>query len=194
MTLAQCSACHSIGVATYLLEHITRKEVVRHTQEALAVAEEVTFLALQHREDVVVEVEVLLVEPLYTVQMHLDRVAVEGWQKFGRDDILVQNNVYLVAIDPLGHLALVRDYKVHLAYERHILGNTSEKVAQSAPISETLLQYGLVGVLFVVALPDRVEAIYISDNYIHTYFVLRQSRFFITTNIGNIFEMYNDGR
>ena len=129
MTLAQSSACHSIGVATYLLEHITRKEVVRHTQEALAVTEKVALLALQHRKDIVVEVEILLVQILDTMQVHLNRVAVECWQKFGRDNILVKHHINLVTVNPFGHLTFVRNNKMHLADKCHIFGNTAEEVA-----------------------------------------------------------------
>ena len=79
----------------------------------------------------------------------------------------MEHDVHLVTIYPLGHLALVRDHKVYLADERHILGYTSEEVAQGAPITKTLLQHGLVGVLLVVALPHRIEAVYVCNNYIH---------------------------
>ena len=77
------------------------------------------------------------------MQMHLYRVAVEGRQILLRDNIFVENNVHLVAVYPLRHLALVRHYKVHLADKRHILGNTSEEVTQSAPITKALLQHRL---------------------------------------------------
>ena len=78
-----------VGVATYLLKHIPRKEVVRHTEETFAPFEEFRSLARLHRKDIVIEVEILLVEPLDAVQMHLDRVAVEGRQKLRRDNIFV---------------------------------------------------------------------------------------------------------
>ena len=141
--------------------------MVRHTQEALAVTEEVALLALQHRKDIVIEIEILLIQPLDAMQVHLDRVAVERRQKLRRDNILVEYNVNLVTIYPLWHLALVRHHKVYLANERYILGNTSEEVTQSAPVTKTLLQHRLIGVLLVVALPHRVKAVYICDNYIH---------------------------
>ena len=141
--------------------------MVRNTQNTTPISEEIGRLTLTHREHIVVEVEILLVEPLNAVEMHLDRIAVERRQKLRRDDILMENNVYLIAIYPLGHLAFVRNYEVYLANERHILGDTTEEVAQSAPITKTLLQHGLVGVLFVVALPHRVQAIYVCNNYIH---------------------------
>ena len=156
-----------VGVATYLLKHIPRKEVVRHTEETFASFEELRSLARLHRKDIVVEVEKLLVEPLDAVQMHLDRVAVEGRQKLGRDNILVEYDMHLVAVYPLGHLTLVRHDKMYLADEGHILGYTTKEVAQSAPITKTLLQHRLVGVLLVVALPHRVQAVHICNNYIH---------------------------
>jgi hypothetical protein len=157
----------AVGVATYLLEHIERKDVVRHTEVALAIAEEVALLARQHREYIVVEVEILLVEIGYAMKEHLYRVTVEYRQELGWDDILVKHDVHLVTIHPLGYLALVRYHKMHLAHERHILGYTTKEVLQSAPISKTLLQYRLVGVLLVVALPHRVQTIHIGDYYIH---------------------------
>ena len=79
----------------------------------------------------------------------------------------MENNVHLIAIYPLGHLTLVRNYKVYLANKRHILGYTTEEVTQSAPVAKTLLQHRLVGMLLVVALPHRVQAIYVCNNYIH---------------------------
>ena len=156
-----------VGVATYLLKHIPRKEVVRHTEETFAPFEELRSLARLHRKDIVVEVEKLLVEPLDAVQMHLDRVAVEGWQKLGRDNILVEYDMHLLTIYPLGHLTLVRNHEMYLANKRHILGYTTEEVTQSAPVTKTLLQHRLVGMLLVVALPHRVQAIYVCNNYIH---------------------------
>ena len=99
--------------------------------------------------------------------MHLDRVAVENGQILRRDNILVQDNIYLLAIYPLGDLTLVRNNKMNLADKGHILGYSSEEVAQCAPITKTLLQHGLIGKLLVIALPHRVKAVYICDNYIH---------------------------
>jgi hypothetical protein len=158
-----------VGVATYLLEHIECKKVARHTEVTLAIAKEVALLARQHREDVVIKVEILLVEIGNAVKEHLYRVTVEDRQELGRDDILVKYDVHLLTIDPLGNLTLVRHHKVHLAHKRHILGYTTKEILQSAPIAKTLLLYRLVGVLLVIVLPHRIQAIYIGDNYIHLY-------------------------
>ena len=88
------------------------KEVVRRTR--------------LHRKDIVVEVEILLIKPLDAMQMHLDRVAVECREILGRDNILVEDNMHLIAIYPLGHLTLVRHDKMHLADKRHIHRYTAE--------------------------------------------------------------------
>ena len=146
--------------------------MTRHTQNTSSVSEEVGRLTLHHREHIVVEVEILLVESLDAMQMHLDRVAIKRWEILRRDNILVKNDMYLVAIYPLGHLTLVRYHKVNLENKRHILGYTAKEVTQSAPVAKTLLQHGLIGMLFVVALPHRVQAIHICNNYIHSRNVL----------------------
>ena len=141
--------------------------MTRYTQDSSSIAEEVGRLTLAHREHIVIEVEILLVEPLDAMQVHLDWVTIKSWKILGRNDILVENNVYLVAIYPLGHLTFVRYHKVNLANKRHILGYSAKEVAQSAPVAKTLLQHGLVGILLVVALPHWVQAIYVCNNYIH---------------------------
>ena len=61
-----------------------------------------------------------------------------------------------VSVYPLGNLALVRYDEVNLADKRHILGYTAKEIAQSTPITKTLLQHRLGGVLFVVSLPYGV--------------------------------------
>ena len=90
--------------------------------------------------------------------------------------------MYLVAIYPLGYLTLVRNDKMHLADKRHILSYASEEVAQSAPITKALLQDWLIGVLLVVALPNRIQSIYVCYNNIHVLTIY--------TNGGRIFPHY----
>jgi hypothetical protein len=141
--------------------------MMRHSEVTFAPFEEVRGLARLHRKDIVIEIEILLVEPLDAVQMHLDRVAVAGRQELRRDNILVEHNMHLFAIYPLWHLTFVRNNKMHLADKRHILGYSAKEIAQSAPITKTLLQHRLVGVLLVVCLPYRVQAVNICDDYIH---------------------------
>jgi hypothetical protein len=172
-------ASQAVGVAANLLEHIPRKEVVRHTKETLAIFEEVALRALQHWEDIVIEVEILLVEARDAMQVGFDRVAVECWQIFGGYNILVEDDINLFAIYPRRDLALLRYHEMYLAHKGHILGYTTKEVWQGAPVTKTFLQYGLVGVLFVVATPLRIQSIYVCDNYIHFYlFLCGQHRFY----------------
>ena len=77
------------------------------------------------------------------MQMHLYRVTVERRQVLRRDDILVEDNMYLITVYPLRHLTLMRHHEMYLADERHILGYTSKEVTQSAPIAKALLQHRL---------------------------------------------------
>ena len=141
--------------------------MVAHAELTLAINKEVCGLALLKWEDVVVEIYILFVEILDAVKVQLNGVAVERGEKLRRNNIAVQHHVNLVPIQPLGHLALVRNYEVYLADEGHILGYTSKEVTQCAPIAKTLLQHGLVGEFFVVALPHRIQAVYICYYYIH---------------------------
>lgn len=144
---------------------------MRHTKEAVPRIEEVVCLTRLHREYIVVEVEVLLIKPLDTMQMHLYRVAIEGWEILRRDNILVEYDVYLVTIHPLGDLTLVRHYEVDLADKWHILSYTAKEIAQCSPITKALLQHRLGSVLLIVALPYGVQSVYVCDNYIHPFTV-----------------------
>ena len=176
-----------VGIATNALEHIQDKEVIGHSQVALSVVEKVGRVAAPHRKDIVIEIEIFLVEPLNAMQMHLDRVAIENWEMLLGDNIFVKHNIYLVTIYPFGHLAVVRNNKVNLTNKRHILGYTPKKVAQSTPIAKTLLQHRLVGELFVVALPYRVQTVYICNNYIHFLPFTTEFSSLPTTNIAIYF-------
>ena len=178
----------AVRVETNALEHIEYKEVARHTEETVSRIEEVVRSTRLHRKYIIVEIEILLVEPLDAMQVHLDRVTVECREILRRDNILVEHDMHLVTIYPLGNLALVRNYKVYLADERHILGYTTKEISQCTPIAETLLQHRLIGVFLVVALPYRIESIYICYNYIHDASFFVQRRFFITTNIEIYFQ------
>ena len=56
---------------------------------------------------------------------------------------------------------------MHFADERHIRGDSSEEIGQSAPIAKTLFQYGLVGIPLVILLPYGVKSVNVCDYYIH---------------------------
>ena len=85
----QTLASKTVGVATDLLKHIPSKEMVIYTKKTTSLTEKVGRLTFAHWEHIIVEVEVLLIEPLDAVEMHLDRVTVEGWEKLCRDNIFV---------------------------------------------------------------------------------------------------------
>ena len=83
----------------------------------------------------------------------------------------MQHDVYLLAIDPCGHLTVVRNHKVHLADEGHILSYTTKQIGQCPPITEALLQHRLIGVLLIILLPRRIKPIYICNDNIHYLFI-----------------------
>ena len=122
-------------------------------------------------------------EALDAVEVHLNSVAVEGGEMFLGDDILMEHHIYLLPIHPLGHLTLLRNNKVYLAHKGHILCYAAKQIFQSAPITKTLLQHRLVGVFRVVALPHRVQAIYVCNNYIHFRNIFNCRRQSTTTKV-----------
>ena len=130
--------------------------MVAHAELTLTLAEEVGGLAWLHGEDVVVEVDILLVETLNAMQMHLYGVTVECRQKLRRYYILVKHHINGVAIYPLGHLAVARHYEVHLANEWHVCLDATHEVAQCSPVAEALFKDWGVGVFLVVLLPKGV--------------------------------------
>ena len=118
------------------------------------------------------------------MQVHLDRVAVECRQILGRDNILVKHHIYPLTIYPFGHLALVRYDKMYLADKWHILGYSAKEIAQCAPITKAFLDYGFIGILLVVALPHRVQPVYVCNDYIHLSNIQFWTQIpYVTTNI-----------
>jgi hypothetical protein len=93
-----------VGIAAYLAKHTYRKKVSAHTQYALALTEEISWLARFKWEHVIVEIEVFLIKVFNIVKVHLNGVAIEGGQQMVGDDILVQYHVHLIAIQPLRYL------------------------------------------------------------------------------------------
>ena len=167
---AQGLAGRTVRVATYLLEHIHCKDMTTHTYDTPTILEEVLGLEWQHREDIVVEIEKLLIKTLYIEHMQLNSVAIKCWQMLSRDYVTVKHHIDLLAIDPLGDLALGRDYEVYLADKWHILLNATKQVSQSTPITKTLLEYwGICGGL-ILLLPHGIESIDKCNDYIHKLF------------------------
>ena len=73
-------------------------------KDTLAIPEEILRLAWSHREKVIIEIQVFLIESLNAVQMGLDRIAVESRKVILRDDILMEHDLEVFLVSPLRHL------------------------------------------------------------------------------------------
>ena len=78
-----------------------------HPYDAFAIAEEVFGLAFLHGVHVVIKIQELLIQVLYAMQKHLNGRTVERREKLLRNNILMQHDVYLFAIDPCRHLTVM---------------------------------------------------------------------------------------
>ena len=138
-----------------------------HTNDSLPITEEVLGHAWLHGVHVVIKIQELLVQVVYPMQKHLNGGTVECREELLRNNIPMQHDVYLLAIDPCGHLTVVRNHKVYLTDEGHILSYTTKQIGQCPPITKALLQHRLIGVLFIILLPRRIKPIYICNDNIH---------------------------
>ena len=73
-------------------------------QHAFAISEEISRLARSQRVKVIVEIKILLIQTINTMQVHLYRVAVECRKIISRNYILMQNNLKILCINPFRNL------------------------------------------------------------------------------------------
>ena len=133
----------------------------------LSIPEEIFCLALPHRKHVIIEVKILLIKSFDTMQMHFNRIAIEGREIFVRNDILVENYLKILLIDPLRDLGRVRNHQIYISDEWHIHFDTSEKILEGSPVTETLLHDLHIGIFLIILLPHRIISIDICYDDIH---------------------------
>ena len=138
-----------------------------HPNDTLPATEEILSLTLQHGIHIVIKIQEFLIQVLYSMQKHLNRRTVECGKEFLRNNIPMQNDVYLLAINPCRHLTVMRDHKMHLANEGHVHGYTTKQIRQCTPIAKTLLKHWLIGVPLIILLPHRIKPIHICNDNIH---------------------------
>ena len=83
----------------------------------------------------------------------------------------MKDDLQVFLISPGRNLRGMRDHKVDISYKRHIHLDSPKQILQRPPVTETLLHHRDIRVRLIVLLPERIIAIYICNNYIHTLFI-----------------------
>ena len=158
----------SIGVLANLLVHIPADDSVGGKMyDGFAVSEKVALGARKHREHIVIKIEEMLIQTLYTMQIHLQRITVERRKILFRNEVFVMHYLYVVAINPFRDLGIAGHYQINVSYERHILLDTPEKIWQEAPVPEPFSHYGNFRMFCITLEPHRVQTINVCNHYIH---------------------------
>ena len=143
-------------------------------KDTFPATEEIFCLARPQRIQVIIEIKIFLVQSIYTMQMHFDRIAVKGRKIVLRDYITVKHNLEILCIRLLRHLRSMRYYKVYIPYERHVDFDSSQEIFQCTPIPETLLHYRNVRIFLIILFPYRIVSVYICNYYIHSSIVFQK--------------------
>ena len=101
----------------------------------------------------------MLVQTLYTMQIHLQRITVERRKILFRHEVFVMHHLYVVAINPFRNLGVAGHYQINVSYERHILLDTPEKIWQEAPVPEPFSRYGNFRMFCITLEPHRVQTV-----------------------------------
>lgn len=73
-------------------------------KDSLSITVEIFRRRISDREEVIIEIYILLIQSFNIVKMHFYRIAIEGRKKFCRNEILVKHDLELFWIHPIGHL------------------------------------------------------------------------------------------
>ena len=84
--------------------------------DGFAVSKKVALGARKHREHIVIKVEEMLVQTLYTMQIHLQRITVERRKILFRHEVFVMHHLYVVAINPFRNLGVAGHYQINVSY------------------------------------------------------------------------------
>ena len=68
---------------------------------SFSVSKEIFWNTGPYRKNIIIEVDELLIKPLYPMKKHLDGRTVEGRQILLRNDILMQDNFQIIPVNPL---------------------------------------------------------------------------------------------
>lgn len=97
---AKCLSCKLIGPLHMMLVHAGYKEMSRDTDRHLAIPEIILRLAVPYREYIIIEIHELITQPRDSVHEQTDCSAVESRKILLWDEILMQNYIYSLTVNP----------------------------------------------------------------------------------------------